>query len=500
MKSFKTISITLFCLLLHFCIRGQNSLFFNKYYNIGFTKGVSPSLLKLEDSTYIVLNYGNDSITGQQNIGLFRIDKFGSLIQKKNHDLGYYYLYYNNGFRYFIDATQTSLFITSGAYISGQHNLCFTKINKYTLDTIKTSYFNDGLYYYYLNSTLKITDNKFLLVGAKSNSISIWPTIVEMDSSLLIKNIITCSSNHSLQPVSALINPIDKKLIMAGTKYEGLNAYGFIAKYDTLGNFIDSVVIRTFQNGIAKIIYSPIDNTYITLGVKETSVYGSNKMYRIYICKYNANLNLVWSKVYGKSNLANGAYNAVINTDGSILAVGKYSDSITNPVINKNYNGIMLKIRTNGDSLWMKQFDNFTGPNNYYEGLYGIERSFDGGYIACGDVAYKPKSDAWVVKTDSLGCDLASCMPSGVNEEALKYLDFVCYPNPNNGNFIVEYKNLQALSNHEIVIIDIVGQEILKIIPSMNKTTINNLPSGIYFIELRSKESKLSTYKVVVTE
>lgn len=500
MNLIKTISTVFFCLLIHFCIKGQNSLYFNKYYNIGFSKSSSPMLLSLEDTTYAILNYGLDSITGQQNMGIFKIDKNGNLLNKKNYDLGNNYLYYNNGFRYFLNANKSSLFVTSGAYINNKLNLCLTKINKQTLDTIKVHYFTDGLYNYNLSSTLKFNDNKYLLVGTKFDTNNLWPLIAEMDSNMVIKTTITCSNTQSLQPLSALINPVDKKLIMAGTKNEGSNSYGFIAKYDTLGNFIDSNICRGSISGFKKIVYSSMDNSFIAIGGKQTSPYGFNSMNRFLVCKYDHNLNLIWKKTYGKSNLSNFAQNAIVNTDGSILVVGLYSDSITNPVINKNYNGIMLKLRANGDSLWMKQFDNFSGPNNYFEGLYGIETSFDGGYIACGDVAYKPKSDAWVVKTDSSGCDLASCMPSGINDFFDNSTGINCYPNPSNGNFLIELTNNNSLSDYEILITDILGRQISSIMPTSNKIPIKDLKAGIYLIELRSKGLKLTSRKVVVSE
>lgn len=471
------------------------------YYNIGFTKGVSPSLLKLEDSTYAVLNYGIDSITGQQNMGIFKIDKFGNLIVKKNYDLGYDYLYYNNGFRYFLNANNSSLFVTSGSYISNKLNLCLTKINKQTLDTIKVTYFTDGLFNYYFSSTLKFNDNKFFLVGTKYDTNNLWPAIAEMDSNLVIKNIITCANTQSLQPISALINPVDKKLIMGGTKNEGLNYYGFIAKYDTLGNFIDSTVCRGPNlSGFKKIVYSAVDNSYIAIGGKKTSTYGNTSMHRFYICKFDHNLNIVWQKVIGKSNLSNYAQNAIVNSDGSILVVGLYSDSITNPVINKNYNGGMLKLRANGDSLWMKQFDNFTGANNYFEGLYGIENSFDGGYIACGDIAYKPKSDAWVVKTDSLGCDTATCLfSSGFNEISNNNFALNVYPNPNSGSFNIEVTENDRVET-EISLVNVLGIEIKRYRINSGSIKAENIPPGIYTLQLFSKGKQVIPKKIIVSD
>lgn len=493
-----------FCLLMPNGIRGQNSLYFNKYYNIGFSKCASPMLVPLEDSTYAVLAYGYDSISGQQNMGILKIDKYGSLVIKKNYDLGNNYLYYNNGFRYFLNANKSSLFVTSGAYIGSQLNACLTKINKQTLDTIRTSYYGDAFFHYYLSSSIKINPNKYLFIGTKYDTNNLWPFILETDSNMIANNTITCINTHSFQPISSLINPIDKKIIMSGNKNEGLNFYGFIAKYDTLGNFIDSTVFRGFKNGVAKIIYSAVDNSYVTLGGKVTSMYGGNSLIRIFICKYDANLNLIWSKTIGKSNITSGCYNGVINPDGSILAVGKYSDSLANPVINKNYNGIMLKLSINGDSLWMKQFDslndNVSTTNNWLEGFYGIEKTFDGGYIVCGDIAGKPKSEAWVVKTDSSGCDLSACMFSGIEEKNLmKDFVFNIYPNPNSGKFTVELNNFKNINDYWISLIDIYGREILKIKPTSNKTSIENISSGIYIVKLTQNESLIKNIKIVIT-
>jgi hypothetical protein len=476
------------CLLLSSFSKGQTSLFFDKYYKTGYDNLYTSNVLFLEDSTYAVLSYVRDSITGQQNMSLLKIDKLGNEILKKTHNLGFDYLYYYNGLRQFTSISKTSIFSTAVTYTNSQATIIINKISKQTLDTIKSFNYYDGLYSYYAPNIIQINNNKFFLIGNKFNSTNYWPFIFEMDSNLVIKSSITCVNTQSLSTKIALYDNINKKLVLGGGIASSL--LSFISIVDTLGAFSNTYINNSCSNITQKIIYSVFDNSYITIGFKKTSVYGSQTMVRPYVCKFNAtNLNLIWQKTYGKSNMVNTLYNGVVNTDGSIVVVGRYSDSLNNPLTNLNCNAVMIKIRSNGDSLWMKEFDNLnntSGPsNNWWEYFSGIDKTPEGGYITCGGPFQMPLPKAWIVKTDSMGCALASCMPASINEEMQNKSGNI-YPNPASN---IIYLNLpKSILNSDIEIINTLGTVVAKYPLSTEKINIEKLNSGTYFIKVQTQD------------
>ena len=78
--------------------------------------------------------------------------------------------------------------------------------------------------------------------------------------------------------------------------------------------------------------------------------------------------------------------------------------------------------------------------------------------------------------------NVASC--TGITEAVSTANNLKVYPNPNNGNFILEIDN-----KSEISIINLVGQEIAKLELEAGENQINlgNIVNGIYFIKVSNK-------------
>ena len=121
----------------------------------------------------------------------------------------------------------------------------FTKINKTTLDTIKNTFYYDGIYNYYLNNFIKLNDNKYYLIGGKGNATTQWPVIFHLDSNLTIVNIITLNNPINLTTNNIVLNPISKKLLFGGTITYSSNQLnvGFI-EADTLGVISTQILFR----------------------------------------------------------------------------------------------------------------------------------------------------------------------------------------------------------------------------------------------------------------
>lgn len=472
---------------------GQTSLFFDKYFKIGYYNAQNNNVLLLEDSTYALLSYVKDSATGRQDLALFKIDKLGNLIKSKIFNyFGLGYLRPGSSFNNFISSSKTSLMAVAGTYSSTTSVVIFSKIDKQTLDTIKTVLYSDGIYDYNIGNLIRMNANKIFAIGNKTNSSTsqYWPVIFELDSNLIIKNTITCTNTNSVATYFGIYDDVNKKLVLGGSVTIGMNFYSCVSLADTLGN-ISSFDINNdgVGNQLAQVFYSVFDNSYVTIGCRKAGTWGSNNRYKFQVAKLNSsNLTPIWRKSYGYDNLSTILYDAKLNAlDGSIVAAGMYCDSLYNSA-HLNYNGALFKVNSAGDSLWIKIYDNYYVPSSGFtwEAFYGIESTPEDGYILCGNPSLMPKAEAWVVKTDSLGCELSSCMSSSGIKENFQSQSGGIYPNPAN-NFI--YLNLpKGIANADIEIINTFGQSVAKYPGNSEKINIEKLAIGTYFIKIPTKD------------
>ncbi|MDR9488079.1 T9SS type A sorting domain-containing protein [Salibacter sp.] len=108
-----------------------------------------------------------------------------------------------------------------------------------------------------------------------------------------------------------------------------------------------------------------------------------------------------------------------------------------------------------------------------------------------------------VTITDDNGCittDSQFIQPTGYGELALTN-NIKVYPNPNNGQFEVNFNGLNGA--YDIVVRNIVGQTVAqdRVNVSGNaqkRFNLSDMNKGIYLIEVQDQEGKSATYKVVV--
>lgn len=501
MKHFKIL-----ILLIAFAFSKAQSPYFDRYYKLGYTLGAVQNLLKLKDSSYIAYATVNDSATGRKDCGFFKMDKHGDEVSKRV--INFQNVHYALQDKVYTDMVQinSSSFIKLGMnfYSSNPISMILSKISTTTLDTLQNKYFSDA-YHYYSYGILKLHSNKFFLIGTKTNTATndYWPNLIEMDSSFNFTASYDVPLTNTILITDAKLNESNKKIILSGYA-PSTNSHAALITIDTLGNYINHVIDSSSSiTNYSQVLFSGYDNTYVTFGLKKTGSVGNNNLYRLYICKYSATSLLpIWKKTYGTAQYINNLYDAVINMDGSILTSGRYADSVSvMAYANCNTNGVLLKINTNGDSLWMRQYDNhgLQPPNMPWDEMFkGIERTRDGGYIACGLPYYKPDPKLWVIRVDSMGCFNTSCTPSNIGLNELKLDEFVkIYPNPASSFLIVESLNNDA---EEIQIEDINGRMILKhSLSAGNTIDVSSFPNGVYAITLKNKGNSQSTKRFMIS-
>jgi hypothetical protein len=174
--------------------------------------------------------------------------------------------------------------------------------------------------------------------------------------------------------------------------------------------------------------------------------------------------------------------------------------------MNYDTKGVILKTNANGDSLWMRQYNNYvygSSPTHYQETFFGVEKTLDGGYILCGNVINQPKAKAWVVKTDSLGCIYNGCgsVITGDSNSELRtpnFEHFSIYPNPAN-DFVIIKPAVYTEEKCLVTIADVTGKVLVKQTYFKDeKLGLKELSSGIYLVNLYVKDQIISTKKLVI--
>lgn len=101
-----------------------------------------------------------------------------------------------------------------------------------------------------------------------------------------------------------------------------------------------------------------------------------------------------------------------------------------------------------------------------------------------------------VVGTDANGCknsttyqlNVTECV--GLKDVSMTASGIKLYPNPNNGEFVIEVNNKAA---NTVVVTDITGRELLNTTSQNEKTTINlsNYSSGVYYVKINTEVIKV---------
>jgi len=163
--------------------------------------------------------------------------------------------------------------------------------------------------------------------------------------------------------------------------------------------------------------------------------YGTNGPYRRYLAKLDpTNGEFIWQREYAAAE-AECVFHVAheISPNGDIIA-GGYGR------LNLNYFGTLLRTTSEGDSLWMRNYQYYDDIITNGRGLFrDVIPTPDGGFIACGTALPVTHADTllytqdvWVVKTDSMGCIEPGChVITGVETQITNLKNVLrVWPNP----------------------------------------------------------------------
>lgn len=449
-----------------------------------------------------------------------------------NHNYGINF----QGMKHFIPATPCSYFLTGASSSSNNRYFAFlNKIRRGTLDTIKTVVYMHNTCNVALTNFIKLSDNKYYLIGNKFSTVKEWPFILSIDSNLTTIDTINTFNPNGFAINNAVYNPITKRLLLAGpTSIPGLgyNMPVTFMQVDTLGNTINGVTIKTQQDGygLTQVFYSAFDNSYVTVGGRQTSWYGGLSLDRLTISKIDAlTLMPLWHKTYGDEAYINALYDAVILPDGSIVASGGYSPLTSLPLMNEDCGGVILKVDKDGNLQWFREYNNYVTPTDshlYWETFFGIDTTREQGFMLSGSVMGQPKAKAWAVKTDGQGCVIPGCASSTVTVqdvvvttktvnvtkpvspppttttatgmESYYSSNINVYPNPVSKLLVVEVGTDKIDETIALKFVDLFGREVKKLsIEESTAIDVADLSRGIYFLQLYENERLVATKKII---
>lgn len=138
--------------------------------------------------------------------------------------------------------------------------------------------------------------------------------------------------------------------------------------------------------------------------------------------------------------------------------------------------GMLVKTDSLGNQQWLRTYYANANNDNY---VYDAKLTSDGGFILVGS-GNVTGQDAWVVKVDSVGCEIAGCNV-GMEEYLQESSILNVYPNPSYNTITITVSE-----PIQIKIINMLGEVVLeKQVQNNSVIDINDLSNGIYFIQTK---------------
>jgi len=214
----------------------------------------------------------------------------------------------------------------------------------------------------------------------------------------------------------------------------------------------------------------------------------TNNLRAITVAKVDADLRtVIWEKNYYTFHSfeclsLHQAMGVETLSNGDIIVSGT--------AIENSMKGVILKLNSNGDSLWTKTY-NYSPLNNYDCQLNDLIVTDDGGFMGVGFLSDQGGSGwtAWMFKTDANGV-------IGWEKTMAELAEVKVYPNPAR-----DFTNIEFGSNLNkevsIKVYNSLGQLVLQKNlnqgASLIKLDLEAYKSGVYFIEIVGKDGVLGS-------
>jgi hypothetical protein len=259
-----------------------------------------------------------------------------------------------------------------------------------------------------------------------------------------------------------------------------MNDQALLVKMDPSG---DTTWLKTFGGVSSEKAWSvqqTSDGGFIVVGT--TLSFGAGD-FDVYVIRTDVNGNTAWTKTYGGADLDEGR-SVWQTTDGGFIITGlTYSFGAGSRDV------YLIKINSFGDVLWEKTYGGVSAEIGY-----SVQQTEDGGYIVVGETSSfgAGNLDVYLIKTDSLGNQIATDVEELNSELPSKFSLIQNYPNPFNPTTTIRY-SISKESFVTLKIYNLMGEEVATLINK--EQAIGNydiefnakaLPSGVYLYRIQA--------------
>lgn len=487
--------IILFLLLFYNVGVVECQTYFSKNYPIiNHSGGGGLNVIENNDG-YIAVTPPISTLSGKRNIVIIQTDFDGNVLFEKNYgDTTYSY---NIGFQGSFQKVSTGGYIMFGN--KEDTNRSYDLLYRFndSGDVLWTKQLGDSTAQYgYIGYNVKETpDGGFICIGVDGNSNNpVWMVKINSLGNKQWEQHYG-GPNWDVPVDVAICN--DGGYIYTGTSRNSgsmpINDQIRIMKVDSLGNVVFNKFFgEELDYDSGYGIMQTQDGGYAISGTYKTSA-----IVYPFLLKLDSNGDSLWMNkinplTIGSSN-SNTLRSILEIEDGSIVAAG--NNWFYGDASTYHHNGLVVKLTATGDLVWQREH-HIAETNTESSYIYDIRRTSDNGFI-CSGYSSQPQ-EMWLLKLDSLGCaDTACTLAVGVEAQVDLGIGFSVYPNPAHSFITVELQ--QPISSVNFKLIDITGKQVLtqQLNSSYTQINVQGLPKGIYFYRLIGEKEQYSGKLVI---
>jgi hypothetical protein len=384
-------------------------------------------------------------------------------------------------------------------------NYSYPSLVKFSLalDSVWSKYFKIDTNYIYSNmSCLKTLDGNIILYGKAANRFSNFGKwdfyIVKVDTAgnmIWHKRYGALGSDERCASVNEFT---DGRLLISGVIFNGTGTIAtpwvFITDPSGIIQWQKTYTQPALQWGGG---FTKIGKTtgFFLQGATDTIINPGDYPNVGYLAKLNSNGDFIWKTIFN-SPWFTQIWDYYELNNGNIVFCGDKKDSGTG----KQY-GYIAQVDSNGILRWWHTYHEYPNRDNY---LTSIRPAPDGGFVATGSTFSLPNGasqDAWIIKTDSLGCATLNCTLSVAYIDGLQK-GIKVYPNPASNQFIITEPLSLVKAGTSISVFDAFGKTVYKKLLTENTKSVeiktDDWASGIYLVVLAGADGKRVSERLVV--
>jgi len=334
---------------------------------------------------------------------------------------------------HFIEQLSDTLSILQGTKFynnpDNTSDLILTKLNHYSGDTIWNKFYGNDTLTESTAKTIRTNDGGFAIAGWSFKYDWLADSTIYQQRMLLVKTDSLgnleyagryTSDSLRVHFASSLVNTPDKGFLIVGHMSKPVIKYrrdSKLLKVDSLGQVEWWVSYEAADSVGSHYVYEILptaDGNYLIGGNKiyiRTDIPNRVDLFQRHsLMKVNPMGDIIWEKEYSQNDWVGWA-RGICTSKGTFVFCGYEKDYNTD--VSPHFYGVLCEIDSTGNLLWYRKYRSSPDDQIYSEYLLSVKETPDGGYVAVGRGYGEPGDstyqNAWVIKTDSVGCLQPNC-------------------------------------------------------------------------------------------